>query len=422
MDLFNILAILISLTALFSYVNHRYIGLPVTIGVMLISLILSLMLVVLEELGFGLKQYAHVLLGSISFDKTLLHGMLSYLLFAGALHINMADLLERKWSIGSLATLGTIMSTFLVGTLTFLFLRLLGFGIDYVYCLLFGSLISPTDPIAVLSILKTSKAPKSLEIKIAGESLFNDGVGVVIFLVVLEIATGAHELSAGHILILLAQEVAGGFFLGLGLGYAAYRMIKSVDNYQVEIIITMALVTGGYALADLLHFSGPICIVVAGLLIGNHGRLFAMSETTRIQLDSFWELVDEILNAVLFVLIGLEILVLTFTRQYLFLSVLIIPVVLVSRFISIGIPLSVLRTFRSFTPGAVRILTWGGLRGGISVALALSIAPSDERSMILAFTYTVVLFSVIVQGSTLKQLVKKVVGEELANSRMSCKV
>jgi len=406
MDLFNILAILITLTALFSYINHRYIGLPITIGVMFIALLMSLLLNLLDALGFGLKHYAQMVLGSIQFDKTLLHGMLSFLLFAGALHINLGDLMERRWSIGILATLGTLMSTFLVGTFTWFGLRWFGFELSYIYCLLFGALISPTDPIAVLSILKTTSAPKSLEMKIAGESLFNDGVGVVVFIVILEIATGAHELNAGHIGLLLVQEIVGGACLGLGLGYLAYRMLKSVDNYQVEILISLALVVGGYALAGVLHFSGPIAIVVAGLLIGNHGRLFAMSDETRLQLDTFWELVDGVLNAVLFVLIGLEILILTFTKQYLLLSLLIIPFVLIARFISIGIPLTLLRSFRTFSPGAVRILTWGGLRGGISVALALSIPPAPEKPLILIFTYTVVLFSILVQGSTIEKLVK----------------
>ncbi len=406
MDLFNILAILITLTALFSYINHRYIGLPITIGVMFIALLMSLLLNLLDALGFGLKHYAQMVLGSIQFDKTLLHGMLSFLLFAGALHINLGDLIERRWSIGILATLGTLMSTFLVGTFTWFGLRWFGFELSYIYCLLFGSLISPTDPIAVLSILKTTSAPKSLETKIAGESLFNDGVGVVVFIVILEIVTGTHELNAGHIGLLLVQEIVGGACLGLGLGYLAYRMLKSVDNYQVEILISLALVVGGYALAGVLHFSGPIAIVVAGLLIGNHGRLFAMSDETRLQLDTFWELVDGVLNAVLFVLIGLEILILTFTKQYLLLSLLIIPFVLTARFISIGIPLTLLRRFRTFSPGAVRILTWGGLRGGISVALALSIPPAPEKTLILIFTYTVVLFSILVQGSTIEKLVK----------------
>ena len=328
------------------------------------------------------------------------------MLFVGALHINLGDLMERRWSIGILATLGTLMSTFLVGTFTWFGLRWFGFELSYIYCLLFGSLISPTDPIAVLSILKTTSAPKSLETKIAGESLFNDGVGVVVFIVILEIVTGTHELNAGHIGLLLVQEIVGGACLGLGLGYLAYRMLKSVDNYQVEILISLALVVGGYALARVLHFSGPIAIVVAGLLIGNHGRLFAMSDETRLQLDTFWELVDGVLNAVLFVLIGLEILILTFTKQYLLLSLLIIPFVLTARFISIGIPLTLLRRFRTFSPGAVRILTWGGLRGGISVALALSIPPAPEKTLILIFTYTVVLFSILVQGSTIEKLVK----------------
>ncbi len=411
MDLFNIVAILITLTALFSYINHRYIGLPVTIGVMLIALSLSLLLNFLGAFGFGLKQHAEMLLGSIQFDKTLLHGMLSFLLFAGALHININDLVERKWSIGSLATFGTIMSSFLVGTLTWWLLIQFGLEISYSYCLLFGALISPTDPIAVLGILKTVRVPKSLRMKIAGESLFNDGVGVVVFLVILEIATGTHELNAGHIGLLFAQETIGGALLGLGLGYLVYRMLKSVDNYQVEVLITLALVAGGYALADALHLSGPIAIVVAGLLIGNHGRLLAMSDETRHQLDTFWELVDEILNAVLFVLIGMEILILTFTKQYLLLSLLVIPFVLMARFISIGIPMTLLRPFRTFTPGAVRVMTWGGLRGGISVALALSIPPCPERHVILALTYSVVLFSILVQGLTIEKLVKRVVIE-----------
>jgi len=408
-DLFNILAILITLTAVFSYINHRYIGLPGPIGIMLIALCMSLFMNFMGSFGFPLKQHAEILLGSINFNKALLHGMLSFLLFAGALHININDLLERKWSIGTLATMGTLLSTFLVGTLTWWSLGLFGLSISYAYCLLFGALISPTDPIAVLSILKTSGAPKSLEMKIAGESLFNDGVGVVVFLIILEIATGTHELNAAHIWLLFAQEAVGGALFGLGTGYLAYLMLKTVDNYQVEVLITLALVAGGYALADALHLSGPIAIVVAGLLIGNQGRLFAMSEATRYQLDTFWELVDEILNAILFVLIGLEILMLSFTHQYLMLSMIIIPFVVISRFIAVGIPMTLLRPFRTFSPGAVRIMTWGGLRGGISIALALSIPPCPERHMILAVTYAVVVFSILVQGVTIKSLVKRIV-------------
>ena len=416
MDLFNILAILITLAAVFSYINFRYIGLPVTIGVMVIALSMSLMLNLLGSFGLGLKPQAELLLRNIDFDRALLHGMLSFLLFAGALHIDINDLIELKWSIGALATVGTLISTFLVGTLTWFVLGWFGIGLSYLYCLLFGALISPTDPIAVLSILKTAGAPKSLEMRITGESLFNDGVGIVVFLVILEMATGAHEVSAGHIGLLFVQEVIGGVLFGLGIGYLAYQMLKSVDNYQVELLITIALVAGGYALADALHLSGPIAIVVAGLLIGNHGRLFGMSEKTRAHLDVFWELVDEILNAVLFVLIGLEVLVLTFTKQYLLVSLLIIPLVLFARFVAIGIPVTLLRPFRAFSPGAVRIMTWGGLRGGISVALALSLPPGRERDVILAITYAVVVFSIVVQGLTLGRMVKRTILEPAAQA------
>jgi CPA1 family monovalent cation:H+ antiporter len=411
-DLFNILAILITLAALFSYINFRYIGLPVTIGVMVIALSMSLILILLGSFGFGLERQAEALLQSIDFNRTLLHGMLSFLLFAGALHININDLIELKWSIGALATVGTLISTFLVGSLTWIVLHWFGIGLSYLYCLLFGALISPTDPIAVLAILKTAGAPKSLEMRITGESLFNDGVGIVVFLVILEMATGAHGVSASHIGLLFVQEVLGGVVFGLGLGYLAYQMLKSVDNYQVEILITLALVTGGYALANALHISGPIAIVVAGLLVGNHGRLFGMSAETRAHLDLFWELIDEILNAVLFVLIGLEVLVLTITQQYLLASLLIIPLVLFARFVAIGIPIALLRPFRSFSPGAVRIMTWGGLRGGISVALALSLPSGPERDVILAITYAVVVFSIVVQGLTLEKFVKRTVLRE----------
>jgi CPA1 family monovalent cation:H+ antiporter len=409
MELIDILALLITLTALFSYFNLRFIGLPTTIGVMIITLVMSLLLILLDAAGLGLREQAQAMVGGIDFNKTLLQGMLSFLLFAGALHINLNDLLASKWSIAILATLGTLMSAVLVGTFAWCGLICFGVELSYIHCLLFGALISPTDPIAVLSILKTTGAPKSLEIKMAGESLFNDGLGVVLFLVVLEVAAGANEPSAGHIGGLLVQEVIGGAGLGFGLGYLAFLMLKSVDNVQVEILITLALATGGYTLANRLHCSGPIAIVIAGLLIGNHGRLFAMAKQTPHQLDMFWELVDRILNAVLFVLIGLEVLILTFTRDYLLLSLLIIPMVLAARFISIGIPITLLRRFKTFSPGAVRLLTWGGLRGGISVAMALSIPPSPQRSMILIFTYTTVLFSILVQGTTIKAVSTRIV-------------
>ncbi len=409
MELIDILALLITLTALFSYFNLRFIGLPTTIGVMIITLVMSLLLILLDAAGLGLREQAQAMVGGIDFNKTLFQGMLSFLLFAGALHINLNDLLASKWSIAVLATMSTLMSAVLVGAFVWCGLICFGVELSYIHCLLFGALISPTDPIAVLSILKTTGAPKSLEIKMAAESLFNDGLGVVLFLVVLEVSAGVNEPSAGHIGGLLVQEVIGGAGLGFGLGYLAFLMLKSVDNVQVEILITLALVTGGYTLTNHMHCSGPIAIVIAGLLIGNHGRLFAMAKQTPHQLDMFWELVDRILNAVLFVLIGLEVLILTFTRYYLLLSLIIIPMVLAARFISIGIPITLLRRFKTFSTGAVRLLTWGGLRGGISVAMALSIPPSPQRSMILIFTYTTVLFSILVQGTTIKAVINRIV-------------
>ncbi len=408
MNLFTILAILITLTALFSYVNYRFIGLPTTIGVMLIALLMSLALVVLDALGVPLRTQADALLQSIDFDEALLQGMLSFLLFAGALHVNINDLAARKWTIGLLSTFGVLLSTFLIGTMTWLVLGSLDIGIPFLYCLVFGALISPTDPIAVLGILKTAGAPKMLETSITGESLFNDGVGVVVFLILLEIATGSGEVTASHIGLVFVQEALGGGLFGFAIGYLAYRMLKQVDNYQVELLITVALVTGGYALAMALHLSGPIAIVVAGLLIGNHGRRLAMSEKTRLHLDIFWELIDEVLNAVLFVMIGLEVLVLVLTKAYLLAGLLLIPLVLLARFIAVGIPVTVLRPFREFDPGSIRIMTWGGLRGGISVALALSLPPGPERDVILAITYAIVVFSILVQGLTIGKLVKRV--------------
>ncbi len=413
MDIIHVFAILITITAIFSYINLRYVGLPVSIGVMVIALGLSLLVNVLSWVGFHLEDPVRNFLQQIDFDKTLLQGMLSFLLFAGALHININDLAEKKWSIGALATIGTLLSTFLVGTLTWGVLNWFGVNLSYIYCLLFGALISPTDPIAVLGILKTAGVPKSLETKIAGESLFNDGVGIVMFLIILEMATGAHEVSLIHVGTLFVQEALGGVVFGLVLGYLGYKLLKSVDNYQVEILLTLAIAAGGYALADVLHLSGPIAIVCAGLLIGNQGRHLGMSDETRYRMDVFWELIDEILNALLFVLIGLEVLVVSISPSLLWALLLIILVVLVSRFIAIAIPISLLRTFRTFTPGAIPILTWGGLRGGISVALALTLPAGPQRDIILTMAYFVVVFSIVVQGLSLGKFVKFILRERI---------
>ena len=407
MDVLQIAALLLSLAAVFSYINYRYVRLPTTIGLMFIALLLSLSLLGLDKLGlvFPAEWARHVLEG-IDFNLTLLHGMLSFLLFAGALHVNLDDLAQQKWVIAIFASIGVLVSTCIIGGLTWWLLGALGLHLELIYCLLFGALISPTDPIAVLGILKTTGAPKSLETKIAGESLFNDGVGVVIFLALLGIASSG-EVSLGEVAELFVVEAVGGVLFGLLIGWIAYRMLASVDNYQVEILLTLALVMGGYALAGALHVSGPIAIVVAGLLIGNHGRVLAMSEKTREHLDTFWELVDEILNAVLFVLIGLEVLALTFHEAYLPAALLLIPAVLLARFISVGMPVALMRRYRTFSPHAVKILTWGGLRGGISVALALSLPAGPERQAILAITYVVVVFSILVQGLSVGLLIRR---------------
>ncbi len=404
MSQFELIAILITLAALFSYLNERYLRLPSAIGLMLFALVMSLALIALGKFGFGMEEQARSLLGSIDFSKTLLHGMLSFLLFAGALHVNLEDLMQQKWFIISLATAGVVISTSIVGGLAWMVLQLLGLGIPFIYCLLFGALISPTDPIAVLGILKSAGAPKKLETQITGESLFNDGVGVVVFIVLLRIAEGTHEVGISEVALLFAKEALGGALFGLATGFLAYWMLKSVDNYPVEMLITLALVTGGYALAEALHLSAPIAIVVAGLLIGNHGRDLAMSDKTVEHLDTFWELLDELLNAVLFVLIGMEVLVLQFTPGYLLAGVLAILIVLFARMVSVAIPVGLLRLWREFSPGVVKILTWGGLRGGISVALALSLPPGPERDVILTITYIVVVFSILVQGLTISRL------------------
>jgi CPA1 family monovalent cation:H+ antiporter len=399
MDIFNVVALLIALTAFFAYLNHRTLRLPTTIGVMGLALFFSLVLIALGRLGLVGEAWT-VWFQEVDFGPTLLQGMLGFLLFAGALHVDLGDLLDQKWVVTFLATVGVVLSTVAIGGIVYLAFGALGIDLPLLYCLLFGALISPTDPIAVLSILKQAGIPRSLEMKIAAESLFNDGVGVVVFLAILGTAAGGDEVTASEVAMLFL-EVAG---------WIIYRMLRSVDDHQVEILLTLALVTGGYALATRLHLSGPLAMVAAGLLIGNHGRRFAMSDSTREHLDTFWKLVDEMLNAVLFVMIGLEVLVLSFDVRLLTAGLVTIPVVLAVRFASVGLGVRLLQRFRTFSPHAVKIMAWGGIRGGISVALALSMPAGPERKVILAVTYTVVAFSILVQGPTVAPLVKRLYG------------
>jgi CPA1 family monovalent cation:H+ antiporter len=412
-QVFEIAIVCLILTAVLAYLNHRYVGLPTAIGVMGIALLLSIVLVGLDKLGIhALHDYEVLLLSSIDFSDVLMQGMLSILLFAGALHVDLNDLTLYKWQVGFLSVWGTLVSTLIVGGAVWLILPVFGITLPLFHSLLFGALISPTDPIAVLGIVKGAGAPKSLVIVIAGESLFNDGVGIVLFSLFLATVSGGPSPALTDMLMLLLREAAGGIFFGLALGYLTYRMLKSIDSYQVEILITLASVLGGYSLASHLHVSGPLAMVVAGLLIGNQGRALAMSAKTREHLDMFWELLDEILNAVLFMLLGLEVTLVPFSTPVMLAMIAVIATVLGARMFSVGIPVMLHRRYFRLPPGSWQVLTWGGLRGGISVALALSLPPGPARNLILALTYAVVVFSILGQGITIGAVVRKAIPQK----------
>ena len=413
-SLFTAIGAVITLAAVFGYLNHRFLRLPPTIGLVVIALVASLGTIgidaVVPSLGIGDAVRAAIL--GIDFHEVLMKGMLSFLLFAGALHVNLGDLLSRKWAIGSMATVGVVLSTFMVGFAVYGIAQALALPLSLIYCLVFGALIAPTDPVAVLGVLKTVKVPASLQAKIAGESLFNDGVGVVVFIIMAAIAvdTGhGGSIGAFDVVILFVQETLGGAALGLATGFLAYYAMKSIDDHNLEVMITLALVMATYGIASALHLSGPIAVVLAGILIGNRGSRLAMSKTTREHLHIFWSVLDEIMNAALFLLIGFEVVALSFTGEVGILMVLAIPIVLAARFISVGTALTLLGLRREYTKGAIPVLTWGGLRGGISVALALSLPAGTERDIILAVTYAVVIFSIVVQGLTVRALVERVV-------------
>lgn len=413
----EIIATCLVLTAMLAYLNHRLLGLPTAIGVMAAAMLASLALIALDSLGIahGLRLYEERLLRSIDFSHVLMQGMLSLLLFAGALHVDLSELRAYRWQVGALAVVATILSTVLVGFGAWFVLSWVGVSISLPYCLLFGALISPTDPIAVMGILKSAGAPRNLELVIAGESLFNDGVGVVIFSLLLELVSGSSTPTLGRGLHLLAQEAGGGLLFGLALGYLTFRLLKSVDNYQVEVLLTLAAVMGGYALANRWHVSGPLAMVVVGLIIGNGGRALAMSDTTRRYMDMFWELIDEILNAVLFVLIGMEVLLVPFSTHTLLAAALALGVTLGARAVTVGLPVAFLpRAFR-LPQGSGWVLTWGGLRGGISVALALSLPAGAERDLVLALTYCIVAFSMLGQGLSFGGVVRRNVGHATAS-------
>lgn len=407
MSVFEALAILVTATALFAFVNARYLKLPTPIGVTLAALVLSLGLVLLG--GPATATWADEFLAVLDFDELVLRGMLSFLLFAGALFVDLSDLLRHRGPILALATVGIVMSTLIVGALTYVVGGWIGIELPFTYALLFGALISPTDPVAVLAILKRVGVGKDTEALITGESLFNDGVAVVVFTLLLSLVAndGHGDVSAGGVALLFGQEALGGVAFGMLLGYGAYRLLHRIDDYTAEILITLAVVTGGYAAASWLHMSGPLAVVVAGLFIGNRGRLLAMSARTREHLDTFWELTDELINAMLFVLIGIEVLALKFTLPAVEAAFVAIPLVLLARLVSVSVPIGVFRLRRDFAPYTTRLLVWGGLRGGISIALALALPPGPARDLILTMTYGVVVFSILVQGLSVGRLARR---------------
>ena len=408
MDLFHLLSILIVLSAGFAYLNFRLLKLPNAIGLMLVSLAFSFIILLTGYIFPSFTDLVAVRLKSINFSELLLEGMLSFMLFAGAIHIKYEDLKNEKLTIILFSTLSVVLSTFIIGFASYYLLQAFGYTVQLVHALLFGALISPTDPIAVLSILKNAGISKSLETKIAGESLFNDGVAVVVFLTILQLAKPGAEFDTGSVLLLFGREAIGGIFLGIITGYIGYKLIASIDNYQVEVLITLAIVMGGYTCAHFTHVSGPLAMVAAGLITGNQGKKFGMSKITEEYVDKFWELTDEILNAILFVLIGLELLVLHTDRTIVVISVLIIVISIAARYLSVWIPSVAIRFQEKITQRTLFILTWGGLRGGISIALALSIPSELSRDIWVAITYVVVCFSIIVQGLTIGGIAKKI--------------
>ena len=409
MDYFVIASILVFISAIFGYINVRFLKLPNTIGLMLITIVFTLAVFALSYFDDTLLNAERFIIKQIDFKAVLLDVMLSFLLFAGALHTNFEQLKVQRWPVLVFATLGVLMSTFLVGIVMFYALQIIGLQVQFIYCLLFGALISPTDPIAVLGILKKAGVPKKLETKIVGESLFNDGVGVVVFLTIFKIADlGIENVSALEVVELFGLEVIGGIILGLILGWITYRLLKSIDDYDIEVIITLAVVMVGTVVAQKLHISAPLAMVTAGLVVGNDTvRDNAMSETTEVYVDKFWELIDILLNTILFVLIGMEMLVLTLEGKYIVAGLLAIPLVLLCRYISLLLPINFFKRRLNFVPKTNLIMTWGGLRGGISIALALGLTEAMERDLFLVITYVVVVFSILVQGLTVGKLVKK---------------
>ena len=412
MELYYTFSILIVLASFFAYLNLRFLKLPGTIGIMIIAVLVSIAIRLLGDEYFPetTKEFFE-LIRTFDFNEILMGAMLNFLLFAGALHINISDLREHKWPILTYASVSVVLSAFIIAGLFYAVAPMLGIQIPFIYCLLFGTLISPTDPIVVLGILKEAKVPKMIETKITGESLFNDGVAVVMFAVVLKMATDTtFDASFSSISKLFLLEAGGGILLGALLGFTASNVMKKIDDYKVSVLITLSIVMGGFLIAKQLHFSSPLAMVIAGLIIGNYGKAVAMSETTRDYLSKFWELIDEILNAILFLFIGFELLMLPDLQEQLLLGVVAIFICLLARTLAIFIPASTLLRKNVYSNGSLTTMVWGGIRGGVSIALVMSIPNSvgGIKDILLEVTYIVVLFSIVVQGLTVGRVAKKV--------------
>lgn len=407
MELYYSFSVLIVLTAIFSYVNERYLKLPSTIGIMLMAMLVSIALVITGNIFPNLFASFSRFIANLDFTEILMGAMLNFLLFAGAIHVRLKDLREQRAPIIVFSTISVIISTVLVGSIVYYILPLFRLNVPLIQCLVFGALISPTDPIAVLGILKKAGVRKSLETKVAGESLFNDGVAVVVFVVLLELAKGSDiDLSFTNISWLLIKEALGGFGMGVLLGFIGSRAMQRIDSANVSALITLAVVMGGYLIARAMHISGPLTMVAAGLVVGNFGKATRISVNTRDYLDKFWELIDEIMNAILFLIIGFELLLIPNITKYWLIGVISIAVVLLARFLSIWGPTRIIPFMPKFDRQTMTILVWGGLRGGVSVALALSIDEHLNKNLFLAMTYFIVVFSIVVQGLTVGKITK----------------
>ena len=409
MDIFIFFSILITLAAVFGYVNLRLFKLPSGILYVIMGTITAIALIIAGRFFPSFSQYIQQKLLALDFSEFLLGILLSFLLFAGSMRLSLGEMMASGKSIAVFSTLGIVISTFLFGSIAYYILQLFSFDVPYINCLLFGALISPTDPVAVLSILKKSKISPAIKIKIEGEALFNDGVGIVVFITIMQVAiTGVENLKFSSVLLLFLQQAIGGIVMGILIGYIGFRLVKTIDDFQTEILITLAMVMGGYSLCHFLHVSGPLAMVVAGLITGNKSIGEGMSDTTREYVEKFWEITDEVLNAILFILIGLQLAIISFQFNLLIVGIIFAVLLLLVRYVSLWLPAILFFMKKERKNKTLPIMTWGGLRGGISIALALSLPQTMYKDIFVPVTFTIVLFSIIVQGFSMKWFVKKV--------------